>query len=59
MTDLLAISGERFEYETRMLIEAQKRGGRFSQPIATIYIEENALPIFGSWQIPSLSIASF
>ena len=43
MTDLLAISGERFEYETRMLIEAQKRGWPIlSQPIATIYIEENA-----------------
>ena len=43
MRDLLTISGERFEYETRMLIEAQKRGWPIlSQPIATIYIEENA-----------------
>ena len=60
MTDLLAISGERFEYETRMLIEAQKRGGRFSRNRSPPSIlKKMPLLIFGSWQTPSLSIASF
>lgn len=37
------IEGERFEYETNMLLEMKSRGIRFLEvPIRTIYIEENA-----------------
>lgn len=43
LPELLEIAGERFEYETNMLVEAKKRNWSIiSQPISTIYIEDNA-----------------
>src|SRR5699024_4672151 len=40
---LLKVKGERFEYETNMLLEAKKRQWDiYSQPIATTYIENNS-----------------
>ena len=42
MRQLLSVKGERFEFETNMLLEAKNRGLSFVEvPIATIYIEEN------------------
>ena len=42
MEDLLLLPGERFEYETNMLMETKKKNWPiYSQPIETIYIEEN------------------
>lgn len=39
---LMGVSGERFEYETNMLLEAKKQDIPISEvPIKTIYIEEN------------------
>ncbi|MCM1026816.1 MAG: bifunctional glycosyltransferase family 2/GtrA family protein [Roseburia sp.] len=39
----LATKGERFEYETNMLIDAREHGIRFREvPIETIYINDNA-----------------
>ncbi len=38
----LSVPGERFEYETQMLLTAKERGIEFIEvPIATIYIEDN------------------
>lgn len=43
LKDMVEIEGERFEYETNMLLEMKSRGIRFLEvPIRTIYIEENA-----------------
>lgn len=43
LPQLLEVSGDRFEYETNMLIEARKQGWPiYAQPIQTIYIEYNA-----------------
>lgn len=43
LKDMTEIEGERFEYETNMLLEMKSRGIRFLEvPIRTIYIEENA-----------------
>ncbi|MEF3329231.1 glycosyltransferase [Oceanobacillus oncorhynchi] len=40
---LLKVEGDRFEYEMNMLVEAKKRNWKiYSQPISTIYIEDNA-----------------
>ncbi|MFD1389025.1 glycosyltransferase [Oceanobacillus oncorhynchi subsp. oncorhynchi] len=40
---LLKVDGDRFEYEMNMLMEAKKRNWNiYSQPISTIYIEDNA-----------------
>jgi len=37
-----AIEGERFEYETNMLLKMKRRGiGFLEQPIATVYEDEN------------------
>lgn len=43
MPHLVTVSGDRFEYETNMLIETKKQNRLiFCQPIETIYIAENA-----------------
>ena len=43
LQDMLDIKGERFEYETRMLLEMKRRGIGFDEvEIETVYIEENA-----------------
>ncbi len=43
MPDLLNVAGDRFEYETNMLIETKKHNWPiYTQTIATIYIEDNA-----------------
>ena len=43
LQDMLEIKGERFEYETRMLLEMKRRGIGFDEvEIETVYIEENA-----------------
>ncbi|MGN0505006.1 MAG: glycosyltransferase [Lachnospiraceae bacterium] len=43
LKDMLHMDGERFEYETNMLLEMKSRHIPFSEvPIRTIYIEENA-----------------
>lgn len=50
MPDLLLLPGERFEYETNMLMETkQKKWPIYSQPIETIYIEDNASSHFKVW----------
>lgn len=42
MKTLMNVKGERFEYETNMLMEAKKEGVKIAEvPIQTIYIEEN------------------
>lgn len=43
LPQLVEVSGDRFEYETNMLIETRKQGWPiYAQPIQTIYIEDNA-----------------
>lgn len=43
LPELVQVPGDRFEYETNMLLETKKQGWPiYSQPIQTIYIEENA-----------------
>ena len=43
LPQLVEVSGDRFEYETNMLIETRKQGWPiYTQPIQTIYIEDNA-----------------
>lgn len=42
MKELMNVKGERFEYETNMLMEAKRHDVKISEiPIKTIYIEEN------------------
>lgn len=58
------ISGDRYEYETNMLIEMKKCGIPFSEAvIETVYIEENKTshfnPIKDSWRIYKLILAHF
>ena len=57
--DMLEISGERFEYETNMLLEIKARNIPFSEiKIETVYIEDNKTshfrPIKDSFKIYSL-----
>lgn len=41
--DILDLSGERYEYETNMLLEAKRRGVPIVEvPIRTVYLEQNA-----------------
>lgn len=43
LSTLAAVNGERFEYETNMLLEFRQQGIDFVEvPIETVYIEENA-----------------
>ncbi|MBQ6814148.1 MAG: bifunctional glycosyltransferase family 2/GtrA family protein [Lachnospiraceae bacterium] len=43
LSKMIDIKGERFEYETNMLLECKKQGiGICEEPIDTVYIEENA-----------------
>ena len=51
-----AIEGERFEYETNMLLKMKRRGiGFLEQPIATVYEDENLgshyIAVKDSWRI--------
>ena len=62
--DLLAISGDRFEYEMNMLIYFAVHKIAFHIiPIATIYLEENKSshfhPLRDSWRIYKLLLGSF
>ena len=42
LMDFLDLSGERFEYETNMLLEMKRKNFSFQEvPIQTVYIEEN------------------
>ena len=42
MKDLLSVKGERYEFETNMLLETRRRGVSIREvPIRTIYIDEN------------------
>ena len=67
MKDLAAInavSGDRFEYETNMLLSFKAQGIPFDEvKIRTVYIEENASshfhPIRDSWRIYKLILAHF
>lgn len=52
----VSVEGDRFEYESNMLIETKKQGIPFYQvPIQTIYLDENKAshfnPIMDSWRI--------
>ena len=67
-TDMLEISGDRFEYETNMLLEMKARKIPYSEvEIETVYIEENKTshfrPVKDSFRIYSLilkfSLGSF
>ncbi len=62
--DLLAISGDRFEYEMNMLIYCAMNKIAFKIiPIETIYLEENKSshfhPLRDSWRIYKLLLGSF
>ena len=62
--DLLAITGDRFEYEMNMLIYCAGHKIRFEIiPIETIYLEENKSshfnPLKDSWRIYKLMLGSF
>ena len=61
---LTAIKGERFEYETNMLLAMKDHGIAFDEvKIRTVYIEENKSshfhPIRDSWRIYKLILAHF
>ena len=63
-SDLLAITGDRFEYEMNMLIYFAVRKLAFKIiPIETIYLEENKSshfhPLRDSWRIYKLLLGSF
>lgn len=48
---MLEYKGERFEYETNMLLEMKSQGIPFSEvKIATIYLDENASTHFNPWK---------
>lgn len=56
LADMLGIGGERFEYETNMLLEMNSRGIPWvEQKIETIYLDDNASshfhPFKDSWKI--------
>lgn len=56
MDDVIHVSGDRYEYETNMLIELHKQGYTlFEVPIDTVYFDENSgshfNPILDSWRI--------
>lgn len=60
----LNVHGDRFEYETNMLLEMKRSGIAFDEvKIRTVYIEENASshfhPIRDSWRIYKLILAHF
>ncbi len=64
METLLNVSGDRFEYETNMLLALKTNGIPFDEvKIRTVYIEENASshfhPIRDSWRIYKLILAHF
>ena len=61
---MLNVSGERFEYETNMLLEMKNLGLAFDEvKIRTVYIEENKSSHFrafrDSWRIYKLILAHF
>ncbi len=61
---LLGVSGDRFEYETNMLLAMKTHAIPFDEvKIRTVYIEENASshfhPIRDSWRIYKLILAHF
>ena len=61
---LSAVSGDRFEYETNMLLAMKEKGIGFDEvKIRTVYIEENKSshfrPIQDSWKIYKLILAHF
>ena len=61
---LTTIAGDRFEYETNMLLAMKTHGMRFDEvKIRTVYIEENASshfhPIRDSWRIYKLILVHF
>ena len=61
---LVEVSGDRFEYETNMLLAMKTNGLAFDEvKIRTVYIEENASshfhPIRDSWRIYKLILAHF
>lgn len=56
---MLAVEGDRFEYETNMLLELKRAHIKWTEvPIRTVYIEENKTshfrPIVDSWRIYKL-----
>ncbi len=56
---MLAVEGDRFEYETNMLLELKRARIKWTEvPIQTVYIEENQTshfrPIVDSWRIYKL-----
>ena len=62
--DLLAVTGDRFEYEMNMLIFCATHKYKFTIiPIETIYLEENKSshfhPLRDSWRIYKLLLGSF
>lgn len=64
LSDMLNIFGDRYEYETNMLLEMKKKNIPFSETvIETVYIEENKSshfnPIRDSWKIYKLILAHF
>ena len=64
LEDLLEIKGERFEYETNMLLKLSSQGVKFKeQTIETVYIEENRTshfhPIRDSLRIYRFILAYF
>ena len=61
---MAAVAGERYEYETNMLLEMKKQGIAFNEvKIQTVYIDENQTshfhPIRDSWRIYKLILAHF
>jgi putative flippase GtrA len=64
LSTMTAISGDRFEYETNMLLEMKAQGLPYcEQTIRTVYIEENQSSHFravrDSWRIYKLILAHF
>lgn len=56
---MLAVEGDRFEYETNMLLELKRAHIKWTEvPIRTVYIEENKTshfrPVIDSWRIYKL-----
>ena len=64
LADFCQVAGERFEYETNMLLALKERGIPYGEvKIRTVYIEENESshfrPIRDSWRIYKLILAHF
>ncbi len=62
--DMCEVSGERYEYETNMLLEMKRRRIPYCEKIIeTVYIEENKTshfhPVRDSWRIYKLILAHF